>query len=151
MKVHAYKAVQFVPVGMDRCWEFFSSPSNLSTITPPEMGFRITSEPETKMYPGQIITYVVKPVMGIPVQWVTEITHVQEHSYFVDEQRSGPYALWHHKHFFREVEGGIEMTDLVHYALPFGVAGRIALPLVRSRLTQIFAFRRDKVAALFGA
>jgi ligand-binding SRPBCC domain-containing protein len=149
MKVYSLITTQFVPAPIERCWEFFSSPANLAVITPPGMGFNITSPPETRMYPGQIITYTVKPLAGIPVQWVTEITHVKEGEYFVDEQRSGPYALWHHKHFFRETEGGVEMTDVVHYALPFGIFGRIALPLVRSKLHGIFAFRKLKIEEIF--
>ena len=117
------------------------------------MGFLITSDYKNeKMYSGQLISYVVKPLAGIPLSWVTEITHVQEPNYFVDEQRFGPYALWHHKHFFKEIEGGIECRDLVHYALPLGFLGRMANTiLVKNQLRTIFDYRTQKLQKLFGA
>jgi len=137
---------------MRDAWEFFSSPANLQKMTPPDMEFKITSGYKgEKMYSGQIITYIVKPLAGIPLTWVTEITHVQEPHYFVDEQRFGPYALWHHKHFFNEIPGGIEMRDQVHYALPMGILGRIANSLfVEKQLKHIFDFRFKKMEELFG-
>ncbi len=103
------------------------------------------------MYAGMIIEYTVRPVLGIPLHWVTEITHVQEPEYFVDEQRFGPYALWHHKHFIRPVEGGVEMEDVVHYKLPLGWLGKLAHMLfVKRQLRQIFDFREKKLTELFG-
>jgi len=113
------------------------------------MGFQITSGPEEKMYPGQIITYRVKPLFGIAVKWVTEITHSREFSFFVDEQRSGPYKFWHHKHFFKQVTGGVEMTDLVHYALPFGLPGRMVHFMVESKLQEIFKYRNAVISKIF--
>jgi ligand-binding SRPBCC domain-containing protein len=103
------------------------------------------------MYPGQVITYNVKPVLGIPLFWMTEITHVARPRFFVDEQRRGPYALWHHEHHFKPVAGGVEMTDLIHYAIPFGVLGRLAHALfVKKQLHEIFAYRYQKAETLFG-
>jgi len=149
MKVYSYTASQFVATDLKTCWEFFSSPGNLKKITPASMGFIITSDPPPVMYAGQLITYIVKPLFGIPVSWVTEITQVEEGRYFIDEQRAGPYRMWHHEHFFRETEGGVEMTDKVLYALPFGFLGRMALPLVRSRIDAIFKFRKAKINEFF--
>jgi len=103
------------------------------------------------MYAGQLIEYRVSPVLGIPMYWMTEITHVVEGKYFIDEQRFGPYALWHHQHHFRAVEGGVEMTDIVHYKIPLGPLGWIADRLfVRQKLEQIFDYRYRKVSEMFG-
>ncbi len=136
---------------MEKAWEFLSDPKNLSVITPPEMGFEVLSGADRSMYPGQLIEYYVRPLFGIKTKWVTEITHVEDGSYFVDEQRFGPYALWHHKHFLIAVDGGIEMEDIVHYKLPFGFLGRLLHPwLVKPQLEKIFRFRKQKLIALFG-
>lgn len=115
------------------------------------MNFKTISGDEKPMFPGQIIQYTVTPLFGIKMKWVTEITHVVDHQYFVDEQRFGPYALWHHKHFFREIPGGVEMEDIVDYRLPMGLLGRLAHPiLVQSKLREIFDYRRAKLVELFG-
>lgn len=137
---------------MEAAWDFFSNPANLQTITPNNLGFKIISKHHgSRMYPGQIIEYKVSPVLGIPMYWMTEITHVETGKYFVDEQRFGPYALWHHQHHFKEIEGGVEMTDIVHYRIPLGFLGRIAHKLfVKKQLEQIFNFRKKKVEELFG-
>ncbi len=147
MKIYSLTKKQFLPISLDQAWDFFSSPINLKKITPEYMGFEITSDlGDGKMYPGQIITYVVTPVLGIPMSWATEITHVVDKKYFVDEQRFGPYTFWHHKHWFKTVEGGVEMTDIVNYGLPLGFLGRIANSLfVKSKLEEIFGYR-EKVA-----
>ncbi len=152
MKIYSLEATQLLPISIDEAWDFFSSPANLQKMTPPEMGFEITSGFKgEKMYSGQLITYIVKPLLGIPLSWVTEITHVNEPSYFVDEQRFGPYSFWHHKHFFKEVPGGVEMHDLVHYALPLGPLGRLANSLfVKKQLRDIFDFRFKKMQEFFG-
>ena len=103
------------------------------------------------MYPGQVIEYKVHPILGIPLYWMTEITHVVQHKYFVDEQRFGPYELWHHQHHFKEVPGGVEMTDHVHYKLPFWFLGDIANVLfVKKQLKGIFDYRFKKVVEMFG-
>lgn len=151
MKIYRLHTTQKLPIGIDKAWDFFSDPKNLKIITPDYMGFNTLSGDDRKMFPGQIIQYIVKPVMGIPVKWVTEITHVQDKYYFVDEQRFGPYSLWHHKHFFKEIEGGIEMEDIVDYKLPFGILGQLLHPfLVKPKLQQIFDYRSEKLKSLFG-
>lgn len=138
---------QELPVPVEQAWEFFSDPANLSRITPPGMGFIVTSKVPARIYPGLIITYRVSPLWGIPVKWVTEITHVNEPFYFVDEQRSGPYAIWHHEHHFQETETGVRMTDRLFYKVPFGLAGRLAdAMLVYPRVMAIFSFRERTLA-----
>jgi ligand-binding SRPBCC domain-containing protein len=150
--VHQLRVSQVVPLTVDQAWEFFSDPRNLAVITPPDMGFVIHSDVPARMYPGLMIEYTVRPVLGIPVRWVTEITHVREREYFVDEQRAGPYRLWHHEHHFREVPGGVEVSDIVSYALPFGPPGALVNRLVVSkRLAQIFDYRRAVLEDRFGA
>lgn len=143
MKIYNLKRTQFLPVSHEAAWDFFSSPANLSKITPKHMGFKILYQSVgSKMYPGQIIRYVVHGLPGIPMKWTTEITHVQEPLYFVDEQRFGPYALWHHQHHFKEVAGGVEMTDEVNYAIPFGWLGRLVNWLFVGReVNRIFDHR----------
>jgi ligand-binding SRPBCC domain-containing protein len=115
------------------------------------MGFKIVSGASERMFAGQIIQYVVTPVLGIPTTWVTEITHVEEGNYFVDEQRFGPYALWHHKHFIKPIKNGVEMTDIIDYKIPFGVFGRMAHPIVVApKLKEIFEYREKALIELFG-
>jgi ligand-binding SRPBCC domain-containing protein len=150
-KVYSIKTVQLLKISMDEAWDFFSSPKNLQKITPSQLGFKIISKHHgEKMYPGQIIEYKVSPVLGIPIYWMTEITHVEDRKYFVDEQRFGPYSLWHHQHHFKEVEGGVEMTDIVHYKLPLGFLGDIAHTLfVKQQLKGIFDYRFKVVEEMF--
>lgn len=137
---------------METVWNFFSRPGNLQTITPEHMNFIITSPIlNREAYAGEIITYKVSPVFNIPMRWVTEITQVKHHEYFVDEQRFGPYAMWHHEHHFKAIDGGIEMTDLVNYKIPFWFMGDIANSLlVRNKLKQIFSYRYTRIEELFG-
>ncbi len=152
MKIYTLKTVQSLPIEIGEAWDFFSDPRNLKVITPTYMGFNILSGAERKMYPGQIIQYIVTPVAGIKTKWVTEITHVKDKEYFVDEQRFGPYAMWHHKHFFKEIPGGVEMEDIVDYKLPFGILGKMVHPLiVEPKLKEIFEFRKEKLVELFGS
>lgn len=150
-KVYSFKTVQLIPADIDTAWEFFSNPGNLKDITPANMGFTVISKYHgSKMYPGQLIEYKVSPVLGIPLYWMTEITHVEDKKYFVDEQRFGPYSLWHHQHHFKEVRGGVEMTDIVHYKIPFGFLGDIANSIfVEQQLKGIFDFRYKKVEEMF--
>jgi ligand-binding SRPBCC domain-containing protein len=146
-----FSRIQQFPVASDTVWAFISDPKNLAAITPPDMGFKTHSGDERKMHAGQIIHYSVKPLFGIPVEWVTEITHLEPGKFFVDEQRHGPYKFWHHKHFVREIPGGCEMEDLVHYKLPMGFLGKLVHPLlVEPQLEKIFEFRQKKLAELFG-
>lgn len=151
MKIYRLHKKQNLPITVDEAWEFLSSPKNLKTITPDYMGFQILSGAEKPMYPGQIIQYIVTPVLGIKTKWVTEITHVMDKKYFVDEQRYGPYALWHHKHFINPIEGGVEMEDIIDYKIPLGFLGRLAHPLlVKPKLNEIFEYRQKKLLELFG-
>ncbi len=150
-KVYSLQTVQQLPVSLEVAWDFFSSPKNLQKITPDHLGFQIISKHHgEKMYSGQIIEYKVKPVLGIPLYWMTEITHVEDKKYFIDEQRFGPYSLWHHQHHFKENDKGVEMTDIVHYKLPLGFLGDIAHTLfVKNQLKQIFDYRYKVVEELF--
>lgn len=151
-KVYCLKTVQKIPVSLDVAWDFFSKPENLKTITPENLGFNVISKHHgEKMYAGQIIEYTIRPLLHIPLYWMTEITHVTDKKYFVDEQKVGPYKLWHHQHHFREMEGGIEMTDIVHYKIPFGFVGSIAHFLfVKRQLQAIFQFRYNVVEERLG-
>jgi len=150
--MHKLESVLNLPIDINTAWDFFSSPKNLSKITPSYMGFNITSELKNeKMYPGIIIVYKVRPVLGIPITWVTEITEVSEGKYFIDEQRVGPYKIWHHEHHFREIEGGVEMTDLLYYKLPFGFIGKIINALyVGKKVKRIFEYRTQVLDKMFG-
>lgn len=151
MKLYRLHTIQDLPISKDQAWDFLSDPKNLKIITPDYMGFNILSGADRKMFPGQIIQYIVTPVAGIPTKWVTEITHVKEGEYFVDEQRFGPYALWHHKHFIESISGGVRMEDIVDYKLPFGVLGQLVHPiLVKPKLKEIFEYRKQKLIELFG-
>ncbi|GGI57718.1 SRPBCC family protein [Winogradskyella haliclonae] len=151
MKIYTLHKKQNLPITKEDAWAFLSSPKNLKTITPDYMGFHILSGADRPMFPGQIIQYIVTPVLGIKTKWVTEITHVKDHEYFVDEQRFGPYALWHHKHFIKEIDGGIEMEDIIDYKIPFGILGQLVHPiLVKPKLEEIFNYRTTKLEELFG-
>ena len=152
MKIYTLKRTQILPLTIEEAWSFFSSPANLSKITPEHLGFKIRyMSGGPKMHAGQIIRYVVNGIPGIPMSWTTEITHVHEPYYFVDEQRFGPYALWHHQHHFREVEGGVEMTDEVNYAIPLGILGRLANWLfVEREVNRIFDHRFSVLESFFG-
>lgn len=139
-----------MPITLDEAWDFFSSPRNLSKITPQKLGFEIQYiSGGDKTYSGQIICYKVKLLGGIKVNWVTEITHVQEPLYFVDEQRFGPYALWHHQHHFKEVANGVEMIDEVNYAIPLGFLGRLVNWLFVGRQVSAIFEHRNKVLKAF--
>lgn len=151
MKIYTLQAKQKLPITIDEAWAFLSNPKNLKVITPDYMGFDILSGSEKPMFAGQIIEYIVTPILGIKTKWVTEITHVVDREYFVDEQRFGPYSLWHHKHFIKEIDGGIKMEDLLHYKLPFGILGKLVHPLlVKPKLDEIFEYRKNKLHELFG-
>ena len=151
MKIYTLHKKQNLPISVDKAWEFLSDPANLKTITPDYMGFNILSGADRPMFPGQIIQYIVTPVLGIKTKWVTEITHVVDKEYFVDEQRFGPYALWHHKHFIKAIPGGVEMEDIIDYKIPFGWLGQLLQPImVAPKLEEIFEYRREKLEDLFG-
>ncbi|HEX6037094.1 SRPBCC family protein [Longimicrobium sp.] len=149
MKLYTLEREQRLPIPLETAWDFFSDARNLARITPPSMGFEVTSKLPERMYAGMIITYRVRPLLGVPVTWVTEITHVDEGRLFVDEQRFGPYRFWHHQHLFREFPGGVEVGDIVSYALPPG-AGPVRPLLVTPRLESIFDYRREVLTKMFG-
>ncbi len=151
MKIYRLNTTQKLPISKAEAWRFLSNPNNLKLITPDYMGFHILSGSDRKMYSGQIIEYIVTPFLNFKMKWVTEITHIEEGEYFVDEQRFGPYDLWHHKHFLKEIDGGVEMEDLLHYKLPFGFIGQMVHPLiVKNKLKEIFDYRKEKLESLFG-
>ncbi|AEA42314.1 SRPBCC family protein [Fluviicola taffensis] len=148
--MYQLKRTQFIPADLKVCWDFFSNPNNLQKITPEYMRFQVLTTVPEKMYEGLMIGYTVRPVLGIKLNWLTEITHVQDQQFFVDEQRIGPYRIWHHEHHFKTVEGGVEMTDIVTYQLPLGFLGKLAHWLfVRKQLEQIFTHRFASVETLF--
>ncbi len=150
-RVYRLHTHQKIPTSLEKAWDFFSQPGNLKRITPTALNFQIQNEHPLLMYPGQIIEYTVKPLLGIPIYWMTEITHVEFQKRFVDEQRVGPYRLWHHQHQFTSIPEGVEMTDVVHYQLPFGFLGDVVNALiVRRQLQTIFDFRQQAVEEIFG-
>lgn len=153
MAFYQLKTEQRIPASMEQVWDFIRSPKNLKKITPAHMGFDIITEnvPD-EMYPGMIVAYKVSPVLGIKMTWVTEITHIEEGKYFVDEQRAGPYKVWHHEHFLREENGEVVMSDIVTYVPPYGFLGAIANSLfIRKQLKSIFDYRFQAVVKEFGA
>jgi len=151
MKIYTLRATQKLPISVSEAWDFLSDPKNLKKITPEYMGFKILSGADRPMFSGQLIQYIVTPVLGIKTKWVTEITHIEKGNYFVDEQRFGPYALWHHKHFIKEIDNGVEMEDIIDYKLPFGFLGQLMHPiLVKPKLKEIFDYRKEKLNSLFG-
>ncbi len=151
MKIYRLETVQKLPISQKEAWDFLSDPKNLKRITPDYMGFEILSGAADKMYAGQIIQYLVTPVMNIPTKWVTEITHVDEGNYFVDEQRFGPYSLWHHKHFLKPIPNGVEMFDIIDYKIPLGILGQFVHPiLVAPKLKEIFEYRKQALIELYG-
>ncbi|APQ18831.1 SRPBCC family protein [Maribacter hydrothermalis] len=152
MKLYQLHSKQSLPITKEKAWEFLSNPANLKVITPEHMGFNILDGADRAMFPGQIIQYKVSPFPGFTTKWVTEITHVDQGNYFVDEQRFGPYSLWHHKHFIKKINEGVEMEDIIDYKIPFGILGQIAHPLiVKKQLLEIFKFREQKLKQLFGS
>ena len=145
-----FKRTQTINRPITEIWDFISSPNNLKTITPDYMGFDITSESPEKMYEGLIISYKVSPMLGIKTTWVTEITHIKEHEYFVDEQRVGSYKIWHHQHHLEKTENGTLMTDIVSYQPPFGFLGDIANSIIiKSKLNEIFNYRTKVLEELY--
>jgi ligand-binding SRPBCC domain-containing protein len=151
MKIYTLHKKQQLPISLHQAWEFLSNPKNLKVITPDYMSFNIVSDIDRPLYTGQIIQYIVTPLLGIKTQWVSEITHIEEQKYFVDEQMYGPYALWHHKHFVKEIPGGVELEDIIDYKVPLGWLGQLVHPfLVKPKLEEIFNYRQEKLLELFG-
>ncbi len=150
--MHSLRYSQKIPLSLEDSWNFFSSPTNLKNLTPEYLSFQITNETgKDKMYAGQIISYIIRPLWNLPLEWITEITHVEEPLYFIDEQRFGPYKFWHHEHHFKPIPHGVEMTDIVYYQLSLGIIGRaIHFLKVKRDLEGIFAYRHAKLEKLFG-
>ena len=151
MKIFKIHTRQKLPITIEEGWGFLSNPKNLSCITPNYMKFKINDCDFKPVYQGQIIQYTVRPLLNIPLKWVTEITHVVNENYFVDEQRFGPYSLWHHKHFLREIDGGIEMEDIIHYKIQLGFIGEfLNFLFIKNQLKEIFKHRKNKLIEIFG-
>lgn len=151
MAFYQFQREQYIKSSISEVWDFISTPQNLQRITPAYMGFDIcTPDLPNSIYEGMIIAYKVRPVLGIPTTWVTEITHVVPQKYFVDEQRVGPYKLWHHEHHIEEVENGVLMKDIVSYSPPFGLLGQLAnAVLIRKKLEEIFNYRMKAFDEIF--
>lgn len=149
--IYRLESRQLIQQPLDIVWDYFSRPENLQELTPKDLDFTILSPLEAQMYPGQIIVYKIGILPMLKSTWVTEITHVEENVSFVDEQRFGPYTLWHHRHAFQETAEGIVMTDIVHFKLPFGVTGRLFYPLIRKKLFKIFKFRIETIEKRFNS
>jgi ligand-binding SRPBCC domain-containing protein len=141
---------QFLPISLEDAWDFFSSPQNLNRITPGDMHFKILNEVPEKVYPGAMIIYAISPFLNIHFKWVTEITAVKHLEYFVDEQRKGPYRIWHHEHHFKETDGGVLMTDKLYYDIGKSIFGWIAGNLfVHKKVNAIFKYRSQQLEKLF--
>ena len=150
MPVYTFTRSQVVQMPLPDCWAFFSDPRNLEKLTPPELGLRVRSELPAEIYPGLVIRYTVRPLLRVPLTWLTEITQVRKPEFFVDEQRVGPYRMWHHEHSFRAVSSvATEVSDRIHYVPPLGPLGAIANALaIRRQLQRIFDFRRVQLDRL---
>ena len=151
MKIFKLKYSQKLPINLNEAWDFLSSPNNLELITPKSMDFNITDWDKRKAYSGQIIQYTVRPILGFKINWVTEITQVKDKEFFIDEQRFGPYSFWHHKHFIKEIDGGVLMEDVIHYKIPFGPIGVLLNFLfINSKLNNVFKYRELELIKNFG-
>lgn len=152
MQVKKKEWQQFIARPLEEVWHFFSRPENLNDVTPDGMSFEIRSDiRNVSMYEGMIIQYKISPFAGIKMDWVTEITHIADRKFFVDEQRFGPYAMWHHEHHFEEKDGGVLMRDILHYKVPYGIIGTIAdAVFVDNKVEEIFRFRKIAVEQIFG-
>jgi ligand-binding SRPBCC domain-containing protein len=151
MKLHRIETRQRVPISIEEAWSFYSNPSNLAQLTPKDIGFEITGDLPDEMYAGQILTYNVRPLAGIKMSWATRILEVEPQRFFIDDQLVGPYAIWHHQHHFHQVEGGTEVHDIVHYALPWYALGFLGHSIaVKPKLKEIFSYREQRTIELFG-
>ncbi|MFD1064370.1 cell division inhibitor [Winogradskyella litorisediminis] len=151
MKIYRKQSIQKLPISLEEAWEFLCNPANLEKLTPPDMKMTIISGADRPMYAGQVLQYSVTPLPGFKTKWVSEITQYVDKNYFVDVQLYGPYAFWHHKHFVREILGGVEMEDIIDYKVPLGFIGQLVHPfLVKPKLESIFNFRKEQMTKIFG-
>ena len=150
--MYQFKTEQFLPISLEEAWAFFSTPNNLPVITPPALDFKIlTPNLPNETYAGLIIDYKVRPLFGIQMHWKTEIAKVVPNEYFVDRQLKGPYKVWEHTHYFKNVDNGVLMTDVVNYEIPLGVLGKLAHWLiVKKEVEKIFNYREKKLIEIFG-
>lgn len=150
--MYTIKAKQFVALSKQEAWDFFSQPINLKQLTPPEMNMRMIDEQQQEMYAGMVISYKVAPLLGIALPWCSEITQVKKGEYFIDSMIEGPFKIWHHQHFFKAVEGGTEIIDIVNYQVPFGPLGKLFHPIiVKSRVAEIFTYRNQRIKEIFSS
>jgi ligand-binding SRPBCC domain-containing protein len=141
---------QILPISLQQAWDFFATPKNLNEVTPKELDFKILTELPERMYEGLIIQYRISPMVSIPVKWCTEITHIEDLKYFVDEQRQGPYKMWHHEHHFSQHKDGVLMKDILHYDIGLGFIGSIAGAMfVHKKVNEIFDFRYQALEKYF--
>lgn len=139
-----------IKASLPEAWEFFSDPRNLEKITPPELNFKILNHIPETAYDGLIIQYTVTPLFGVKLRWVTEITHFRPPYFFVDEQRYGPYAFWHHQHKFEEIPGGVRVLDEVNYRIGFGSLDPIINKFItKPKICEIFKFRENAMNIIF--
>ncbi|MFP4846109.1 SRPBCC family protein [Winogradskyella sp. PE311] len=151
MKIYSLHKKQKLPITLDIAWNFLCNPANLSKLTPPEMNMKIISGSDRPMYAGQVLQYGVTPLPGFKTKWVSEITQLEIKRYFVDVQLYGPYAFWHHKHFIHEIDGGVEMEDIIDYKVPLGLLGQLIHPIiVKPKLDSIFEYRKEQLESIFG-
>jgi len=151
--IHVFDGQMDLPIGVEDAWGFFATPLNLPKVTPPSLGLKLDSDHQflQHMYPGQFIVYTIALFLGFCTTWATEITHIRHLDYFVDEQRVGPFSLWHHEHHFQAIPGGTRIRDIVHYKLPFGVIGDVLFGgLIKRQVHSLFAYRRDVLNRRFG-
>ena len=149
--IYALKVKQNIDRPIEDIWNFFATPKNLNELTPKDMKFEILSGKSDRFFEGKIISYTVNPFKFFNIKWVTEITHITKNKLFIDEQRFGPYSFWHHKHFIKEIKGGVLMEDVIHYKLPLGPLGKLLNSLfINSKLNSIFKYRQLELIKIFG-
>ena len=150
--IHSVKMVQKIPFTIEQAWAFYTNPQDLLTITPSSMKFSVIAEHHAeRLYIDQVFEYKVSPIFGIPLNWVSEIKEVNAPVYFMDEQRKGPYKFWQHQHYFKAIEGGVEVTDIIYYKNPLGILGTLAnILFIKKKLRKIFEYRFKRIEELFG-
>ncbi|MBU8891280.1 MAG: SRPBCC family protein [Bacteroidales bacterium] len=151
--MHKLKKTQNISLPVQEAWEFFSQPDNIEKITPSNLHFKILSRSDAgEMYPGMIISYKVSSLSNLVVKWVTEVTQIKKHKYFIDHQIQGLYKIWHHEHHFKEIANGTEMKDILFYDVRFGFVGQLLHKIfIRKRIEEIFNYRELKIKELFGS